>query len=174
MIHVTGEFVINSSNFFFASPLRFCALCSRLYRSVVLDINQPPSLQVMTWLIQIAGSLSSVIQQCISQYIYVMCRLHFFCHPTESSEVGPQAFQHQNQIYNEDCCIAILNNENPKSSRFRLLMLASIMYIPGIPSYGHMHEVQAQPVQRILEALACFFPYTSITCLYYHLYVVTL
>ena len=32
-------------------------------------------------------------------------------------------------------------------------MLASIMYIPGIPSYGHMHEVQAQPVQRILEAL---------------------
>jgi len=37
-------------------------------------------------------------------------------------------------------------------------MLASIMYIPGIPSYGHMHEIQAQPVQRILEGLACFFP----------------
>ena len=32
-----GEFVINSSNFFFASVLKFCALCSRFGRSFSTD-----------------------------------------------------------------------------------------------------------------------------------------
>ena len=53
-------------------------------------------------------------------------------------------------------------------------MLVSIMQIPGIPSYGHMHEIQAQPVQRILEALVSLLPMQgSITFLYHHLHVVT-
>jgi len=32
-----GEFVINSSSFFFACPLKFCALCSHFGRSFSTD-----------------------------------------------------------------------------------------------------------------------------------------